>query len=727
MKNIYKLLLVAIAGASLVSCQKFLGSAVSAGTMDADFVFTSYETARTVIYTAYNGIVEQYNSGFPTNLDNIGSDTERCSVGIIADLVGAAQMYGGQEPYTVEKFNINGSLKGYWDSFYSTISRCNQIIYNIMEREDYDNIIATAPNDWSDLLGQAYALRATMYLELVKHYGDCIYYSEKELGLDIKELSSREFVLESEIESLIKAEPLMYKVGDKGHMPDQMTKNYVDGLIGRLCFTVGGYQTRRTDLGADFYVDIDGNKVQYEDWGTDANRNAVYGRRSDWKKFYEKALPWLKKGVEDAGQVSLTVTDPRNDGVRTFNNPYQYYFDQVNSLIMPYESVFEFSQRTEAGKSRIAYNFGRGSNGGGNAYPPKANAQTCSYPEVFYGMFDPMDLRRDASLSVTGSTGNGLEILYSYTLGNKVTLGVGMNKYDPNRQEMPDQRQLYSGINYVLMRQADIILMYAEALAVTGNTGEAQVQLKKVHNRAFPAEVADQKYAELLAANGGDIYKAIIDERKLEFIGETNRRWDLVRTGMLPEVCVKYRKTLMDHIAEMKANGYVQFANGNQYPAYVWTKMYDAKTNLGYRLTATTPAGLDPMSDQYAVLFPGYRGQHDNWKSVAARDGKESSIMEGETNVAILGFDRFIKEGTPEADALIARGYKKTAWGENQYMTNSVADPAREAQWGSEFMIGYSDADYAAKKAPIYLIPMNENDCKTTGLKNGYGFKSVAN
>ena len=39
-------------------------------------------------------------------------------------------------------------------------------------------------------------------------------------------------------------------------------------------------------------------------------------------------------------------------------------------------------------------------------------------------------------------------------------------------------------------------------------------------------------------------------------------------------------------------------------------------------------------------------------------------------------------------------------------------------------MCGYTDADYAAKKAPIYLMPMNETTCLTTGLKNGYGFKS---
>lgn len=727
MKNISKILLAALASASLVSCTDFLGKN-SISTVDNTFVFNSIETAKTVVYGAYNSIVGQYNSGFPTNFTDIGSDVERCSVGIIADLVGAAQLYGGQSSYTVEKFNINGNLKAYWDAFYGVISKCNQVIINIQGLSNYEDLMKNTPNEWSDLLGQAYTLRALMYKELTMLYGDCIYYSEAEVGQDIKELTNRDLVLEKEIKALIAAEPLMFKLGENGHLPDQMTRNYADGLIGRLCFQAAGYQTRRTDLGDDFYADAEGNKYSYEVWGTDDARKAVYGRRSDWKKFYEMALPWLKKGVSDPGEAALTTADPREDGKRTFGNPYEYYWDQVNKLVMPMESVFEFSQKLDGGGSRIAYNFGRGSNGGGSkAYPPKSNSQTCSYPEVFYNLFDPQDMRRDISVNVTGSTGAGAEALYNYDLSNKNTLGIGCNKYDLNRQAHPDHRQLYSGINYIEMRQAEVILMYAEALAVTGDAAGAKAELKKVHDRAFPAKVRDAKFTELLAKNNNDVYEAVINERALEFVSENLRRWDLIRTGKLPEVAVNYRKKLVDDIATMKKDGFVQYENGNQFPAYVWTKQIDAKKLLGYRLTAQTPEGLDPMSDEYAVCFPGWRGQHDDWETVATEDGNASAIKAGDlTNTAILGLTKFIKEGTDEAKALEARGYKKTPWGSLQYeKANGDADAAKEAKWGSEFMCGYSDADFAAKKAPIYLIPMNETVCTTTGLLNGYGFLST--
>ena len=725
MKKIFHILMAAVAALSMASCQEYL-SANSPSTVDADFVFTSIETARTVLYGAFNTVTQSITSGLPTNLDDIGSDSDRCSIGIVADLVGASLLYGGSPSYTVEEFNIDGSFRGYWDTYYGALSKANQVIANILARDDIETILSTAPNDWSDLLGQAYCMRATMYYEIVMHWGDCIYYSENEVGQDLKELTNRDLVIEREIAAVEKAEKWMYSMGDSNHLPDQMTRNYADGLIGRLCFMEAAYQTRRTDLGDDFYVNEEGKPYSYEVWGTDPARNAAYGRRSDWKSFYAKAIPYLEKGVNQPAGAALTTVDPRSDGKRKYDNPFQYYFDQITKCVMPAESIFEWSMRAETG-GRMAYNFGRASNGPSTAYPPKTNAQTSSYPEVLYGWFDPQDLRRDASLSVTGSTGSGAEVIYNFALSNKITIGVGMNKYDLNRQENPDARQIKSGINYVYMRQADMILMLAEAYAVGGDNAKATTELRKIHDRAFPAAVRDTKYNELLASVGGDLYEAIIKERSLEFVGETLRRWDLIRTGKLPQVAVEYRKTLIDHMKEMKTNGYVAFPNGNEFPAWIWTKMMDAKTMLGYRLTAQCPDGLDPDSDEYALLYPSWRGQHDDWAAVAAEDDYKGAIVTDLTNLAIMGMFKHIEPDSAEALALEARGYKKTPWGVGSYTQGSLGiepDAGIEAKWTTEFMCGYSDADYAAKKAPIYLIPMNQTTCETTGLTNGYGFRS---
>ena len=720
MKKIFKLILAVTASVSLVSCNNFLDVS-SPSVVDGDFVFGSYETGQTVMLGAYNTLINHYNTGTTCDLENIGSDTERCSVGLIAALVGAANLYGGSNgTYEVEKFAIN-TYKA-WGDWYNIISKCNQVIYNIENRSDYEQIISSGPNDWSDLLGQAYCLRATCYFDLVHWYGDVLYMDKA--GMDVKELSSRDYIIESEMNHVMEIEPLMYAIGENGHLPAVMTRNYADGLIGRLAMLTGGYQTRRTDLegGDAFYVGADGEPLSFEVWGTDEARKAKYGRRTDWKNLFAKALPYLKKGVENPGGASLVTLDPRSDSQgRTYGNPFQYIFDQFNKLQMSTESIFEVSQSSNGrntGVSRVAYNYGRGSNGGSPAYPPKANAQVCTYPETLYGVFDPLDMRRDASLSVTGSTGGGAEVLYNYKLSNKITIGVGMNKFDVNRQDNPDARQLYSGINFPIMRQADIILMYAEALSVTGDDGSAREQLKKVHDRAFANQsdaVKTQKLNELIS-KAGSVYNAIIEERKLEFVGEARRRFDLIRTGDLPKVAVELRAKMVSDIATMKAQGYVQYDNGNQFPAYVWTKQVDAKALYGYRLTAQCPAGME----EDPVLYPSWRGQHDSWETVAEEDGALAKVTAGNaTNTAIKGMFRYIAPDSAEAKALEADGYTKTEWGAAQYV-----DVTTEARWGEEFMIGYTDAMYAAKKAPIHLIPMQQTVCATTGLSNGYGFLS---
>src|SRR5574344_2078722 len=96
------------------------------------------------------------------------------------------------------------------------------------------------------------------------------------------------------------------------------------------------------------------------------------------------------------------------------------------------------------------------------------------------------------------------------------------------------------------------------------------------------------------------------------------------------------------------------------------------------------------------------------------------NVVEGNTNLAIKGLFKHLTAA--EIAAAEADGYKQTPWAIGMYVKNGLEDADREAEWSSKFMGGYTDAEYAAKKAPIYLIPMEHTVCVTTGLSNGYGF-----
>ncbi|MBC31964.1 MAG: RagB/SusD family nutrient uptake outer membrane protein [Muricauda sp.] len=77
--------------------------------------------------------------------------------------------------------------------------------------------------------------------------------------------------------------------------------------------------------------------------------------------------------------------------------------------------------------------------------------------------------------------------------------------------------------DWIEIRLADVILLYAESLNENGNTPAAIVELNKIRNRAGLANTTATTQAE--------VRQAIADERRLELAFEGHRWFDLVRTG----------------------------------------------------------------------------------------------------------------------------------------------------------------------------------------------------
>src|SRR3546814_18010655 len=78
--------------------------------------------------------------------------------------------------------------------------------------------------------------------------------------------------------------------------------------------------------------------------------------------------------------------------------------------------------------------------------------------------------------------------------------------------------------------------MRAEVYAELGDEGAAKAELIKVRGRAFLPEDRPEKVTNHVNGLSGDALKtAIQEERKLEFAGEGLRRYELIRTGQLPE------------------------------------------------------------------------------------------------------------------------------------------------------------------------------------------------
>ncbi|NHE57837.1 RagB/SusD family nutrient uptake outer membrane protein [Cyclobacterium plantarum] len=131
--------------------------------------------------------------------------------------------------------------------------------------------------------------------------------------------------------------------------------------------------------------------------------------------------------------------------------------------------------------------------------------------------YETGDLRREASIgdSVLLVTGEYEDELYGLKFVD-FTTGV----------------QGDGGVNFTALRYADVLLMYAEAINQTGNTGESLEYLNRVRNRA--------DLEDLSGLSSDELSLALEQERRVEFFLEGHRWFDLVRTGRLLPVMNGY-------------------------------------------------------------------------------------------------------------------------------------------------------------------------------------------
>ena len=723
MKN--KFLYIALYAAGMLgatSCSDYLETK-SPSTVDADFVFSSTATAKAALEGAKAAMHGAYSShifgdGLYYAADIAGSDIMRHPEGY-AKQPGrhpAEAFYrNGTETgaYALTSYMKEGT-DGTYGYLFSVIGKCNAITTAFEQKDNFEEMMSQSePTELSQLYGEAVAIRATCYRELIKYFGDVQFQST--FGVVAGGLVSRDSIYDVCIEQLKKVEPHMYVLGTcptyANNVKNYYSRTYVDGLIGRMALEAGGYQTRRNDIKR---VDGKGNPLTFEALGTD-NQNATYGRRSDWKNLYATAKEYFKKAIDNAGTAVFHETDPRSEDKngRVYNNPYQYFFQQLHDADATYadESIYEepFTQGSSGNDPR-PYSLGRPSNGGSKvAYPCKNYGQGRINPAFYYGDFDPKDLRRDVSCTVTGSTGKGIEALIPFTPGSKQSAGgISCNKFDENRQTTVwTQAQRRSGINAPYMRLSEMYLGYAEACAAIGDNAEAKTYLTKVRNRAF--RTADEANVEGFINKEGSLLKAIIDERGFEFAGEGDRRFTLIRTGLLPEKIKAIKDLTRKMIDGLKTNGSYTFENGNTISAYIYTKSVDAagmkdangNTMYGYRLTTQCPKG----KENDPVLYPSWRGQKDNWDELGLDYGTKTP----KTNLAIKGL--FAPVSDEEAEELTKNGYKKVNWGK------TLVDNDDEY-----YKYLFYDYDYVS--APIYLWPFTPNIIATGGFVNGYGFSN---
>jgi starch-binding outer membrane protein, SusD/RagB family len=241
------------------------------------------------------------------------------------------------------------------------------------------------------------------------------------------------------------------------------------------------------------------------------------------------------------GNVYLTVHDYINAEAKlqevttmgyallpNFNDLFDYTKNEHHS-----EYIFdiEFEQGISLGNP-LTNQFAVSTQGGGAGVPAEearlygitgggGGDSGCPIQDLF-DSFDPLDKRKDITVAKGFTGANGVFIPLS-------TKGVPSfcKKYMCATIINSDSKA-----NWKVLRYADVLLMYAEALNENGKTAQALTYLNLVRVRAGLAG-----YTGLTQSDTRD---KILTERRFELYLEGHRWFDLLRTGRALSACSKY-------------------------------------------------------------------------------------------------------------------------------------------------------------------------------------------
>ena len=528
MKKIVYILSVALMATLAVSCEKFLDSA-SPSTFDAATVYSNYSLTENTIFSIAQSFGETNNyRGRYLPWIGLNSDIEWYNTSALLpekdELGNPKKDDKGNLIYkqTDEKAQIaqyaltpaNGQLNqdnGPFAKLYEAIERANLCIEGIRE---YGN--PEENTDMAYLLGEVLTLRAMIYYDLVKAWGDVPARFESTTSATIYEpKSSRDVIFKQLLADLDVAIPYLPYPGQTAatSRTDRVNKLFAEGLYARIALMASGYAIRPDD-----------GKVGTEDLGTvrlstDENLQKAV--------LYPKALAYLKDAIESN---SASLED--------FESLWKNQSNMNNLGAGPgHESLFviPFSN----GRGRWNYTFAvrsEGSSYAGGA-TVKRGGDAGPVPTMWF-KYDPKDVRRDVScINWRWNSDDEPELagIQRWYFGKYRFEWMSSNPYKGGNDD---------GVKPVVMRYADILLMAAEIANELNDLNAAKSYLLPVRERAFKGnEGLAEAYVNAIGSKDA-MFNAIVDERAFEFVGEMTRKFDLIRWNLL--------KTKMDQAkAEM--------------------------------------------------------------------------------------------------------------------------------------------------------------------------------
>ena len=218
----------------------------------------------------------------------------------------------------------------------------------------------------------------------------------------------------------------------------------------------------------------------------------------------------------------------------------QFWVDIMNDVISTgRESIFEIGFRT--GRGRVAHTFGAYHDATDKYVEKKISPNFVASP-IYYYRFQQGDVRRDVTLLPTKYVVSDSDLPTGSKEGFQTISSIDKFYFGKFRAEYRDvaangkltNSENDEGINFPVMRAADVVLMAAEANCMLGEGDLGYSYLQQVRRRAFGGDGAMDKIPYNTGSQAG-MLSAIKDERMFEFAEELIRKQDLIRWGELKE------------------------------------------------------------------------------------------------------------------------------------------------------------------------------------------------
>lgn len=440
--------------------------------------------------------------------------------------------------YTIKSNNT--WIYNVWRYKYQGIDRANFAIEGIMDMEDYKN----GDTQLIKYVAEARFLRALLAFDLVKYWGDVPFkttFSNKYSDA-YQPRRDREEIYDQIIKDLDFAKKNL-DWATAASSPERATQGAARALLMRVYLQRAGYSLKMN--GQLSRPDEDKRKEYF----TAITKEWEAFQANGYHDFYADGFTELFKGFS-AGTLSSK------------------------------ESIFEIAFYTPNGQSEDAGNWGTyngpqveapGKGGSTSTSMGRANAFFRVVPE-WKDFFEDNDVRRDVMVCTyqykwdTGTTNH-------VKTENKNTKDWYPGKW--RREWMPlgykDPNNV--DVNYCFLRYADVVLMAAEAYNELDDQTTAWELINDVRERSGATEITSANYADFYKDpkvynlpfisdedEAGKVRTALYWERGFELAFEGQRKYDLIRWGVLYEALKLFGENVNKQVNPK--------TNKDLYPAY---------------------------------------------------------------------------------------------------------------------------------------------------------------